>query len=92
MAYKYHPEIEGLKINENGTAVLRFGNPLVIKQNKAHNYVLIHGKQYRIIRLICECWQGMAENPRWIATKIDKNKALHYDNVVWMSKGKKAKN
>jgi hypothetical protein len=89
MAFRYHPEIEGLKVNENGTSVLYLGETLEVrKANRTERkndlcYVYFKGSMYSIAKLVCECWNGMAENPRWCATRRLKAKGFHYTNLFF---------
>ncbi|WBX72925.1 hypothetical protein PG913_08415 [Tenacibaculum pacificus] len=89
MAYKYHPEIEGLKVNEDGTQVLYCGellevNTLNRKIRKSDMlYVYFNRKTYSVAKLICEAWRGMADNPRWYATRKIKANGFHYTNLFW---------
>lgn len=89
MAYKYHPEIEGLKVNEDGTQVLYCGELLAIKtvnrkeRNSDTKYVTLRGKPFTIGKLVCECWNGLSDNPRWCATRKEKEKGFHYSNLIW---------
>jgi len=89
MAYRYHPEVEGLKINEDGTEVLYFGEKLEVKDLERSDrpsdqkYVYFNGRTNSIPKLVCECWNGMSDNPRWCATRIEKEKGYHYSNLEW---------
>ena len=93
MAYKYHPEIEGLKTNEDGSKILHFGDKMEIKKMNRRErptdalYVNLLGKTFTIAKLVCECWNGMAENPRWYATRREKEKGFHYTNLYWAARG-----
>tara|TARA_R110002126_G_scaffold78629_1_gene195622 strand:+ start:11417 stop:11872 length:456 start_codon:yes stop_codon:yes gene_type:complete len=87
--YRYHPEIEGLKVNEDGTSVIYLGETLQVKKsNRAERktdlqYINFRGNAYSIAKLVCECWNGMAENPRWCATRKVKAKGFHYTNLFF---------
>jgi len=89
MAYRYHPEIEGLKVNEDGSSVLCCGETLEVKEanrkerNTDLKYVYFKGRSNSVAKLVCECWNGMADNPRWCATRIEKSKGFHYTNLEW---------
>ncbi|MDN3621309.1 hypothetical protein QWY81_17715 [Polaribacter undariae] len=89
MAYRYHPEIEGLKVNEDGSGVIYLGETLEVKKsNRAERttdlqYINFRGNAYSIAKLVCECWNGMAENPRWCATRKVKSKGFHYTNLFF---------
>ena len=89
MAYRYHPEIEGLKVNENGSSVIYCGETLEVKKaNRKERkndlkHVYFIGRVHSIAKLVCECWNGMSENPRWYATRLEKEKGFHYTNLIW---------
>lgn len=90
MPLRYHPEIEGLKVNEDGTEVYYLGEPLEVKiidrKEREINetpYVVFLGKTHSVGKLVCECWNGMPDNPRWCATRIEKEKGFHYTNLQW---------
>jgi hypothetical protein len=89
MAFKYHPEIEGLKVNEDGSKVLYLGESIKVKtaeralrKNDMH-FIYFKGTTYSIAKLVCECWHGMADNPRWCATRKVKVKGFHYTNLFF---------
>lgn len=95
MAYRYHPEIEGLKVNEDGTEVILNGDPLEVKlierKSRAKSdtpYVVFFGRAHSVGKLVCEAWNGMADNPRWCASRKDRNKGYHYTNLEWKPCGK----
>lgn len=87
--YRYHPEIEGLKVNEDGSKVAYLGESLEVKKsNRAERktdlqYINFRGNAYSIAKLVCECWNGMSENPRWCATRKVKAKGFHYTNLFF---------
>ncbi len=89
MAYKYHPEIESLKVNEDGTKVMYCGDSLEVRsanrseRKTALKYVYFLGRTHSIAKLVCECWNGMSENPRWYATRRVKAKGFHYTNLFF---------
>lgn len=92
MAYRYHPEIEGLKVNEDGSEVILNGQAQHIwtfdrpgGQKKIQ--VNMIGREFSVRRLVCECWNGMPENPRWTASKKDRFGGLHYSNLHWKPRG-----
>ncbi|CAA0247824.1 conserved hypothetical protein [Tenacibaculum maritimum] len=94
MAYKYHPEIEGLKVNEDGTEVFYNGEPLKVGKLKRKEresdmlYLYFQKRTFSLAKIICECWHGMAENPRWVSTRKEKAKGFHYTNLSWEKRGK----
>ena len=89
MAFRYHPEIEGLKVNEDGTKVIYLGETLQVKKSNRSErktdlqYINFRANAYSIAKLVCECWNGMAENPRWCATRKVKAKGFHYTNLFF---------
>lgn len=92
--YSYHPEIEGLKTNEDGTEVLLNGKLLESKPLKLKGvetemlYIVYNGQPKSVPKLVCECWHGMADNPRWVATRKEMEKGFHYTNLYFTSRGK----
>lgn len=91
MAYRYHPEIEGLKVNEDGTEVLFNGEPLDVRLSSGRSempYVVFFGRAHSVGKLVCEAWNGMADNPRWCASRIDRDKGYHFTNLEWKPCGK----
>jgi hypothetical protein len=89
MAYRYHPEIEGLKLNEDGSEILLNGESLLVgklkrtSRNSDMLYVYFRNRTYSVAKLVCECWNGMSDNPRWYATRKEKTKGFHYTNLFW---------
>jgi hypothetical protein len=98
MAYRYHPEIEGLKCNADGSEVLFNGKLLKQREMPQKNkktsmiYVIVRSKAFSIAKLVCECWNGMAANPRWCALRKDRNKGYHYTNLFFAPCGTQIKN
>lgn len=91
--FRYHPLVEGLKVNEDGTEVIYNGVSLPIKvQRLAHcvkerRLVNLGLKQKTIIRLICECWHGAAPSIEHAARRHDEWKGDHYTNLYWGKSG-----
>lgn len=89
MAYRYHPEIEGLKVNEDGTEVLYYGKHLAIKpvnrkSRECDTFIVkIRRRVFTVAKIVCECWNGMADNPRWCATRKVKENGFHYTNLYF---------
>ncbi len=89
MAFRYHPEIEGLKTNEDGSKVLLNGEALEVgeasrkERDTDLKYVYFQNRTHSIAKLVCECWNGMADNPRWCATRREKAKGFHYTNLFF---------
>lgn len=89
MQYKYHPIVAGLKVNEDGTSIIYNGREL--KQtpiNDGSSYIMrLKGSNISRLKLVCECWNGPADNPEYIAAKIDIQKGSHYTNLEWRKRG-----
>jgi len=93
--FRYHPIIEGLKVNEDGSEVIFQNKKLhissfFIEESKLVRYaVRVAGKSVTINRLVCECWHGLAPNRDYSATLINENNGLHYSNLYWAKRGMK---
>ncbi|RLZ08567.1 hypothetical protein [Faecalibacter macacae] len=93
--FRYHPVIDGLKVNEDGTEVLLNGNKLTIKEfyvaetKRVRRNVNFLSRNITITRLVCECFHGLAENKGLSATLIDPTKGDHYTNIYWAKRGMK---
>lgn len=93
MEFRYHPILEGLKVNEDGTEIIYQGTSLPIKtynrvnKSVAMKIVNINHKTITTMRLVCECWLGLSENPELVVKKIDQTKAEHYSNLCWSKHG-----
>ncbi|MGV0854638.1 hypothetical protein ACTS95_08020 [Empedobacter brevis] len=91
--FRYHPVIEGLKVNEDGTEIYLDGSLLSIKVHqlkhtiKPRRIVNIGLKQVTVIRLVCDCWHGLALTGEHAARRIDESKGDHYTNLYWGKKG-----
>ena len=85
--FRYHPLVEGLKVNEDGTEVLLNNTPLKISNYSNGVFVTINKKQVTTMRLVCECWHGLAENGDFVVKKIDESKSAHYSNLTWSKRG-----
>lgn len=87
--FKYHPLVEGLKVNEDGTEVIWNGK--LVKQvpiNDGKNFIMkVKGKNVSRLKVVCEAWNGLADTPELIATKIDADGGGHYTNLVWRKRG-----
>lgn len=95
--YRYHPEIEGLKTNEDGSEIFLNEVAVEIKVRKSGNhpfrYFYYKGNQIGLARLIMECWNGMPPTPKLSAKHIDGNyNNYHYTNLQWGANGGNAKN
>lgn len=87
MAYRYHPEIPGLKANEDGTTILLDGNKVRVGQSKrGFKYIIYNTKTIGVARLVCECWHGVAPSHKH-SVKRNKPNSDHYKNLSWSIHG-----
>lgn len=93
MDFRYHPILEGLKVNEDGSVITYNGEKLrTYKMNRtARNsdtqLVSFNGSTFSVARLVCECWHGMAPSIDYNATRVENEKGFHYSNLYWAKKG-----
>jgi hypothetical protein len=93
MEFRYHPIIENLKINEDGTKILFNGESMDIKAQKlphtkvVRRIVNVNRKTVNTIRLVCEAWHGVAPTGEHAARRIDEKLGDHYSNLCWGKKG-----
>lgn len=93
MESRYHPIIEGLRVNEDGTEIIYQGKKLEPKTYKRKNnsipmsVVNINYKNITVMRLVNECWNGMSENLDYITKKINPENGNHYSNLCWSKQG-----
>lgn len=98
MNYKYHPILENLRVNEDGTSILYHGKPLEAKayERKTNTVpmevVTVNKKNVTVMRLVCECWHGLSENRAYVVRKIDPAKGNHYSNLCWSKQGLQSPN
>lgn len=91
--YRYHPIIEGLRINEDGSSIIYLGDEIPTKKlNRASRnsdtlLVYFNNQQHSVARLVCEAWHGMAENMDFVATRRNPVDGFHYKNLFWAKKG-----
>jgi len=91
--FRYHPIIENLKINEDGTVIELNGTPMNIKEQKLphlrriRKIVYVGAKTVNTIRLVCEAWHGIAPSGEHAARRVDEDKGDHYSNLCWGKKG-----
>jgi|GEM_PF-2174680 len=86
--FKYHPLIEGLKVNEDGSEVVYNGK--IITQsttNSGGKIVKIKRMTISVLKLVAECWIGVADSPEYLASRIDEEKGSHYTNLEWRKRG-----
>lgn len=61
--FRYHPEIEGLKINEDGSEIfLNDQRVEIVERPDKFKHIYYKNKIVSISRLILECWVGMPQN------------------------------
>ncbi|MFA7448778.1 MAG: helix-turn-helix domain-containing protein [Weeksellaceae bacterium] len=90
---RYHPLLEGLRINEDGSEIIFFGQKLTGKKiNRsarptATHLVNFNGRTLSVARLVCEAWHGLAPDRDHNATRVDPDKGFHYTNLFWAKKG-----
>lgn len=89
MEFRYHPLIEGLKINEDGSEILLNGESMkVYKQKRYNRSIVFFGiKSVSTTRLVCEAWHGIAPTGGHAARRINENGSNHYSNLYWGNKG-----
>jgi hypothetical protein len=93
MEFRHHPILEGLKINEDGSEILYFGeklNPMGMNRTARPTATVIvnfNGRTASVARLVCEAWHGLAPNLDYNATRIKDDKGFHYTNLFWAKKG-----
>lgn len=91
--FRYHPIIEHLKINEDGTVIELNGTPMNIKEQtlphlrRPRKIVYVGAKTVNTIRLVCEAWHGIAPSGEHAARRVDEDKGDHYSNLCWGKKG-----
>ena len=88
MEFRYHPIIEGLKVNENGTEVYYNGNLLAQfvtdKSRQTPTYkVNFQNKAHSVSRLVCEAWNGLRQHSGQRVSKINDLSDNHYSNLEW---------
>ncbi len=88
MEFRYHPIIENLQINVDGTEIIYEGNKLLPRINdpkrKTPTYrVSFGGNDYSVAKLVLEAWHGLRENIAQHPSKIDNLKNNHYTNLEW---------
>jgi len=93
MEFRYHPILEGLKINEDGSEIFYLGErlkPMGMNRTArptATKIVNFNGRTVSVARLVCEAWNGLAPNLDYNATRIEDDKGFHYKNLYWAKKG-----
>jgi hypothetical protein len=93
MEFRYHPIIENVKVSEDGSEILRNGEPMIIASDhpthmrNPRKLVRFGKKNVTIIRLVCEAWHGIAPTGEHAARRVDEAKGDHYSNLFWGKKG-----
>lgn len=91
--FRFHPIVEGLRCNEDGTEILLNNIELRIKEEtNGIKYIHIGAKRVTVIRIILECWLGMPENNDMAARRHEENAGDHYSNLYWGKQGMTLKN
>ncbi|HLT54404.1 MAG TPA: hypothetical protein VKZ97_10945 [Flavobacteriaceae bacterium] len=91
--FRYHPVLEDLQVNEDGSVVIYQGRELVIREYKlkhhqqSHKSVKVGYRQITIKRLVCECWHGLPPNRSCAARKVDQDGGTHFGNLYWGKAG-----
>ncbi|MEI7486817.1 MAG: helix-turn-helix domain-containing protein [Chryseobacterium sp.] len=86
--FRYHPEIPGLKINEDGSEVLLNELSIEVKTDTARKYPFrffyYKGYLINLAKAILECWVGPSPDPTLTAKHIDGDyNNFHYKNLQW---------
>lgn len=93
MEFRYHPIIENVKVSEDGSEILRNGEPMIIASDhpthmrNPRKLVRFGKKNVTVIRLVCEAWHGIAPTGEHAARRVDEEKGDHYSNLFWGKKG-----
>ena len=92
--YRYHPEIKGLKVNEDGSEILLNDDEVILKIREKgegrHNtrFYYYKGKQIGLAKLVLECWKGPTPDQNLKPRHIDGDHSnYHYTNLEWGSQG-----
>lgn len=92
MEFRYHPEIEGLKVNEDGSEILLNDKPIAIRQRKTgkhpFRYIPYRQKSIGVAKIVLECWKGLAPELGLTARHKDGDYTnYHYTNLEWGKNG-----
>jgi len=88
MELRYHPIIEELLINENGTEIY-FKNVLLraFENDKTRETPTLKvnflNRAHSVAKLVCEAWNGLREHSGQRVSKIDSLSDNHYSNLQW---------
>jgi hypothetical protein len=88
MDSRYHPIIEGLRLNEDGTEIYFNEELLRITENDKTRKnptlkVQFNGRKHSVAKLVCETWNGLREHTGLFASKIGSLSNYHYSNLEW---------
>lgn len=88
LQFRYHPIIEGLRINEDGTEIyLKYVRLRVFvnDRNRANPTLKVNfnNRAHSVAKLVCEAWIGMSEYSTQRASKINELADNHYSNLEW---------
>lgn len=91
--FRYHPEIEGLKVNEDGSEIILNEQKVeVVERQDKFKHIYYKNKIVGVSRLILECWVGIAPEPKLVAKHKDLDQSnFHYTNLEWGTRGGNAK-
>ncbi|WP_432221287.1 hypothetical protein ACRASX_11215 [Flavobacterium sp. TMP13] len=96
--FRYHPIIEDLKINEDGTVILLRSQSINIYQHahaktkKGRRVVTINQKTVTVTRLTLEAWQGVKPTGEMTARRVLEDGGDHYSNLCWGKTGSTSSN
>lgn len=93
LEFRYHPIIKNLKVSEDGSQILRDGQPVIIASDhplhmrNPRKIVRFGKKNVTVIRLVCEAWHGLSPTGEHAARRVDETTGDHYSNLYWGKKG-----
>ncbi len=88
MEFRWHPILENLRCNEDGTEIYLKGRKMQIKQaSTGGKHIHIYDRRITVLRIVCECWHGMPDTLDQAARRIDETAGDHYTNLHWGKQG-----
>lgn len=88
MEFRWHPILENLRCNEDGTEIYLKGRKMQIKElATGSRYIHLYDRRITVLRIICECWHGMPDTLDQAARRIDETAGDHYTNLHWGKQG-----
>ena len=93
LEFRYHPLLENVKVNEDGSIIIRDGIPLnIVSRQLPHTrnvskVVYLKRTGVNTIRLVCEAWHGISPTGEHAARRVDEAAGDHYSNLYWGKKG-----